>query len=106
MEARGQAHEFQKPGHKDNARAVIRHLKSLTGKHPTVLGLVAKLEKLVAGPGLSRPERGGYFTDIAQSAQRPPIGPYIWLDSFFPEPWVLRGVYPLRILVLLIHTIG
>ena len=42
---------FQKSGHKDDARAVIRHLESLTGKHPTVLGLVAKLEKLVVGQG-------------------------------------------------------
>ena len=42
---------FQKSGHKDDARAVIRHLESLTAKHPTVLGLVAKLEKLVAGQG-------------------------------------------------------
>ena len=40
---------FQKSGHKDDARAVIRHLESLAGKHPSVLGLVAKLEKLVAG---------------------------------------------------------
>jgi hypothetical protein len=40
---------FQKPCHKDDARAVIRHLESLTGKHPTVPGLVAKPEKLVAG---------------------------------------------------------
>ena len=42
---------FQKSGHKDDAQAMIRHLESLTGKHPTVLGLVAKLEKLVAGQG-------------------------------------------------------
>ena len=42
---------FQKAGDKEDARAVIRHLQSLTGKHPTVLGLVAKLEKLVAGQG-------------------------------------------------------
>lgn len=35
---------FQKPCHKDDARAVIRHLES-----PTVLGLVAKLVKLVTG---------------------------------------------------------
>ncbi len=40
---------FQKSGHKEDARAVIRHLDSLAGKYPTVLGLVAKLEKLVAG---------------------------------------------------------
>jgi len=39
---------FQKSGNKDDAQAMIRHLESLTGKHPTVLGLVAKLEKLVA----------------------------------------------------------
>ena len=42
---------FQKAGNKEDARAVIRHLESLTAKHPTVLGLVAKLEKLVAGQG-------------------------------------------------------
>ena len=42
---------FQKSGHKEDARAVIGHLQSLTGKKPTVLGLVAKLEKLVAGQG-------------------------------------------------------
>jgi len=40
---------FQKAGDKEDARAVIRHLESLTGKHPSVLGLVAKLEKLVSG---------------------------------------------------------
>jgi len=40
---------FQKSGHQDDARAVIRHLESLADKYPTVLGLVAKLEKLVAG---------------------------------------------------------
>jgi TPR repeat protein len=42
---------FQKSGHKDDAWAMIYHLKSLTDKHPAVLGLVAKLEKLVAGQG-------------------------------------------------------
>ena len=42
---------FQKSGQKEDARAVIRHLDSLAGKYPTVLGLVAKLEKLVAGHG-------------------------------------------------------
>jgi TPR repeat protein len=34
---------FQKTGHPDDARAVIRHLQSLAGQYPTVLGLVAKL---------------------------------------------------------------
>lgn len=58
---------FQKTGQKDDARAMIRHLESLTGKHPSVLGLVAKLEKLVASqdgvvdrkapPGSSATER-------------------------------------------------
>jgi len=42
---------FHKAGHQEDARAVIRHLESLTGKYPSVLGLVAKLEKLVAGQG-------------------------------------------------------
>ena len=42
---------FQKSGYKEDAQAMIRHLESLTGKHPTVLGLVAKLEKLVVGQG-------------------------------------------------------
>jgi hypothetical protein len=42
---RGQANEFQKSGHKDDARAVNCHLKSLPGKRPTVLGL----EKPVVG---------------------------------------------------------
>lgn len=40
---------FQKSGQKEDEWAVIRHLDSLTGKYPTVLGLVAKLEKLVVG---------------------------------------------------------
>jgi membrane associated rhomboid family serine protease len=40
---------FQKAGQKDDARAVIRHLESLAGRYPTVLVLVARLEKLVAG---------------------------------------------------------
>ena len=42
---------FHKSGLMDDARAVIRHLESLTGKYPSVLGLVAKLEKLVVGQG-------------------------------------------------------
>ena len=42
---------FHKSGLMDDARAVIRHLQSLTGKYPSVLGLVAKLEKLVVGQG-------------------------------------------------------
>lgn len=42
---------FQKSGQKDDARAIIAHLQSLTTKHPSVLGLVTKLEKLVAGQG-------------------------------------------------------
>jgi len=42
---------FHKAGQKVDARAVIRHLQGLTAKHPTVLELVAKLEKLVAGQG-------------------------------------------------------
>ena len=42
---------FQKSGHQDDARAIIRHLQSLTDKYPVVLGLVAKLEKLVTGQG-------------------------------------------------------
>lgn len=40
---------FQKSGHKDDARAVIRHLESLASKYPTVLQLVAELEKLATG---------------------------------------------------------
>ena len=42
---------YQKAGHKDDARAIIRHLQGLTAKHPSVLGLVTELEKLVAGQG-------------------------------------------------------
>jgi len=42
---------FHKAGHKEDTQAVIRHLQSLAGKYPTMLGLVAKLEKLAAGKG-------------------------------------------------------